>query len=155
MPSERISRRLRQRVGERAGWRCEYCLSPAAFSTQPFDVDHIVPRSKGGPTKPHNLALSCGCNSYKGQKTHYVDPLTGRRVALFNPRRQRWRRHFEWSANFLVVLARTATGRATVEAMRLNRPELVNLRRILHVIGEHPYQVDKTLGSQHTPTSPC
>jgi hypothetical protein len=33
---------------------------------------------------------------------------------------------------------RTATGRATVLALHLNRLELVNLRRVLAVIGQHP-----------------
>jgi hypothetical protein len=57
MSFERVSRRLRRRVAERAHWRCEYCRTPAAFST---------------------------------------------------------------------------------EALLMNRPELVNLRRILHLNGEHP-----------------
>jgi hypothetical protein len=138
MSSERLSRRLRRRVGERARWRCEYCLSPAAFSTQPFEVDHVIPRSQGGPTRLGNLALSCGCNSYKGDRTTGRDPQTGRTVPLFNPCRQRWPRHFAWSADFLQIVGRTATGRATIDALHLNRPELLNLRRILHLLGEHP-----------------
>lgn len=137
MSSERLSRRLRRQVAERARGRCEYCLSPASFSTQPFEVDHIVPRSQGGPTTPANLALSCGCNSHKGQRTHARDPLTGRAAPLFNPRRQRWERHFVWSDDFLLIQGRTPTGRATVEALHLNRTELINLRRILHQLGEH------------------
>jgi hypothetical protein len=32
----------------------------------------------------------------------------------------------------------TAIGRATVEALQLNRQELVNLRRLLYAAGEHP-----------------
>jgi hypothetical protein len=138
MSSERVPRRLRRRVGERARWRCEYCLSRAAFSTQPYEADHVIPRSKGGLTTPENLALSCGCNSYKGDRTHARDPQTARRVPLFNPRRHPWSRHFEWSGDGLTILGRTATGRATIEALRLNRPELINLRRILHLIDEHP-----------------
>jgi hypothetical protein len=138
MSSERLPRRLRQRVAERARWRCEYCLSPAAFSTQPFEVDHVLPHSQGGPTTLANLAFACGCNSYKGDRTHALDPQTGRQVRLFNPRRQRWARHFAWSEGSLLILGRTATGRATVAALHLNRPELVNLRRLLHLIGEHP-----------------
>lgn len=86
-----------------------------------------------------NLALSClGCNSHKYTKTHAHDPETGRRVPLFHPRRQKWSRHFAWSDDFTHIIGRTATGRATVEALQLNRPELVNLRRILHGAGEHP-----------------
>ena len=88
MSSERPSRALRHRVAERAGWRCEYCLSPTAYSTQPFEVDHIIPRSKGGHTGADNLALSCGCNGYKGKRTRASDPQTGHAVPLFNPRRQ-------------------------------------------------------------------
>jgi hypothetical protein len=138
MSSKRLPPRLRQRVAERARWRCEYCQSPAAFSTQPFEADHIVPRSKGGPSRLDNLALSCGCNTYKGQQTRARDPLTGRLVALFHPRRQRRERHFAWSDDFVLIRGQTATGRATVEALHLNRPELINLRRVLRLIGQHP-----------------
>jgi 5-methylcytosine-specific restriction endonuclease McrA len=138
MSSKRPSRKLSRSVAERAQWRCEYCRSPAAFSTQPFEVDHIIPRSKNGLTEPENLALSCGCNNHKGGRTHARDPQTERVVPLFHPRRQRWTRHFAWSDDFLVITGRTATGRATVEALRLNRPELLNLRRALRAIAEHP-----------------
>jgi len=141
MSFDRPSRRLSRLIAERAQWRCEYCLSPAAFSTQPLEVDHIIPRSKGGPTTPENLALSCGCNTYKGSRTHARDPETARLVLLFNPRRQRWSRHFAWSEDSQLILGCTATGRATVEALHLNRPELLNLRRALHAIGEHPPDV--------------
>ena len=138
MSSKHIPRTLGRLVADRAQWRCEYCRSPAAFSTQPFEVDHIVPRRKNGLTVPENLALSCGCNSYKGDRTHARDPQTGRMVALFHPRRQRWMRHFDWNEDFTVIIGRTATGRATVVALQLNRPELRNLRQLLRPIGVHP-----------------
>lgn len=32
----------------------------------------------------------------------------------------------------------TPTGRATVEALRLNRPGLITVRRALYAAGEHP-----------------
>jgi len=38
----------------------------------------------------------------------------------------------------MFIVGRTAVGRATVEALHLNRPELLNLRRVLKVVGEHP-----------------
>jgi hypothetical protein len=138
MSSKRPSRALRRRVADRAQWRCEYCHSPAAFATQPFEVDHIIPRGKNGPTSLENLALACGCNSYKGERTHARDPQTGRTVPLFHPRRQRWSQHFAWSEDLIDIQGRTATGRATVVALHLNRPELRNLRRLLRTIGEHP-----------------
>jgi hypothetical protein len=32
----------------------------------------------------------------------------------------------------------TSIGRATIEALQLNRQNLVNLRRMLYAMGEHP-----------------
>jgi hypothetical protein len=55
------------RVGERAGYRCEYCgldflKSPENYSQ--FSFDHIVPSSCGGSlTELDNIALACKiCN---------------------------------------------------------------------------------------------
>ena len=78
------------------------------------------------------------CNGHKYAKTHARDPQTGRSVPLFNPRRQRWSRHFVWGTDFLLIEGRTATGRATVAALLLNAPALLNLRRALRAAGEHP-----------------
>ena len=38
----------------------------------------------------------------------------------------------------MLIVGRTMAGRATVEALHLNRPELINLRRVLYAVGEHP-----------------
>lgn len=138
MSSNRPSPKLSRLVAERAGWRCEYCLSPHSYSMQSFEADHIIPVSKGGRTSADNLALSCGCNRFKSSKTHARDPGTGKLSPLFNPRCQQWSKHFEWSADSLLIIGRTATGRATVEALHLNRRQLINLRRALREIGEHP-----------------
>ncbi|MEW6208233.1 MAG: HNH endonuclease signature motif containing protein [Acidobacteriota bacterium] len=138
MSSDRPSPKLRHLVAERAQWRCEYCLSPSAYSMQSLEADHIIPISKGGRNTADNLALSCGCNRFKSNKTHARDPRTGKLAPLFNPRRQEWSKHFEWSADSLSIIGRTATGRATVEELNLNRRQLINLRRALIAIGEHP-----------------
>ncbi len=106
---------------------------------QPFSVEHIGPRSQEGADSPDNLALSCqGCNNHKYTKTRAVDPVTGEEVPLFHPRRHRWQDHFAWNEDFSLILGLTPTGRATVGALRLNRPGLVNLRRVLYTAGEHP-----------------
>jgi hypothetical protein len=86
-----------------------------------------------------NLALACmGCNAFKFNRTRATDPASGKRVSLFHPRRQRWIDHFAWSADALFVVGRTATGRATVLALRLNRDGVVNKRRVLILADEHP-----------------
>jgi hypothetical protein len=64
--------------------------------------------------------------------------VTHQLVDLFHPRTQRWQAHFTWDERFELIIGLTATGRATVEALQLNRSELVNLRRLLYATGEHP-----------------
>ena len=140
--SERPSPQLRREVAQRAQWRCEYCRPPHAYATQLFAADHIIPQSQGGETTLENLALACGCNLYKGNISRAIDPQTGHRVFLFHPRCQKWKRHFAWSVDALHVVGRTQSGRATVEALKMNRPELVNLRRILRMAGEHPQEME-------------
>jgi hypothetical protein len=44
--------------------------------------------------------------------------------------RDRWSTHFAWSSDQQRILGSTPTGRATVAALRMNRPQLANLRRI-------------------------
>jgi 5-methylcytosine-specific restriction endonuclease McrA len=64
--------------GELAGWelrsyllvkyayRCAYCGKPGV----PFELDHQVPRSRGGSDRASNLVLAChACNQAKGNRT--------------------------------------------------------------------------------------
>lgn len=138
MPSRSVGERLARLVAERAGRRSEYCRIPAAFVLAPFEVDHIYPQSKGGPSTEDNLAYACACNAYMGDRTHGHDPLTGRCIPVFHPRRRARKRHFAWNEDATLIVGRTAMGRATVALLRMNRPSLVNLRRALALIGEHP-----------------
>ncbi len=139
MPSEYIPAVMRRQVRTRTRGLCEYCRCSALFTTAAFHCEHIRPREASGEATSDNLAWACPwCNACKYTKTHAPDPQTGRLVPLFHPRRQHWSRHFAWSEDFIVIIGCTATGRATVVALHLNRPELLNLRRVLHVVGEHP-----------------
>jgi hypothetical protein len=131
--------RRRGEVVARAGGLCEYCQSPEWAGTQSFSLDHVVPVSGGGGDDLNNLALCCqGCNNKKYNKVAGQDPLTREVAALFNPRLQRWRDHFRWSDDFLRMEGLTATGRATIAVLELNREQLVNFRRILCAAGDHP-----------------
>lgn len=98
-----------------------------------------MPQSKGGDGSSENLAGSCqGCNNHKYRSTEAPDPQIGEMMPLFHPRRQLWRDHFAWSLDLTRVVGITPTGRATVELLRLNRPGLVNMRRVLRREGVHP-----------------
>ena len=142
MPERRPGPKLRRFVGERARALCEYSLTPARVATQSFSVEHVIPWSQGGPTTPANLALACqGCNGYKLDRTTAPDPRTGAEATLFHPRKMRWGDHFAWSPDGLRILGLTATGRATVDLLRLNRPGLVALREMLVAAGQHPPRV--------------
>ena len=139
MARKAIPRIVRQQVRERAFDRCEYGQHPASHSCAPFVCEHVLPRVRGAGDTVSELAWACpACNSHKYAKTHAFDSQTRRLIPLFNPRRQRWARHFAWGEDFMVISGRTATERVTVEALRLNRPELLNLRRALRAIGVHP-----------------
>lgn len=88
-----------------------------------------------------NLAFSCaGCNAHKYDHITGMDPLSGQEVPFFHPRKQRWDDHFAWAPDLLDVIGLTRTGRATIEALCLNRRNIRNLRRILIAAGEHPPQ---------------
>lgn len=139
MPETSVTTEQRQVVAERAQGCCEYCWSQAHYATQSFSVEHIIPRSKGGATILDNLALSCqGCNNHKYNKTEGVDPANQAFVPLYHPRLDSWRDHFVWSDDYLFILGITSIGRATVATLHLNRDGIVNLRRILYQVGEHP-----------------
>ncbi len=123
----------------RAKGVCEYCRCPKRFVPQSFTVEHIIPISRGGKTVLRNLAWACmACNNHKYNKVEAIDPQTGRKVRLFNPRRHPWPDHFAWTEDAMRIIGLTATGRATVKALRLNGEELINLRGVLLSQGLHP-----------------
>ena len=138
-PSAYIPRHLRQRVAEPAKFRCAYCQLQQELCPETFEVDHIMPRAMGGQTTLDNLCYACPvCNNAKRSHITGQDPQTGRRVRLFNPRQQRWYRHFRWSDDGGHALGKTVVGRATVEALAMNRPRMVHIRLLWAAMGLHP-----------------
>ncbi|MGA7729679.1 MAG: HNH endonuclease signature motif containing protein [Chloroflexia bacterium] len=136
---KRVTVSERKTIVERAHGLCEYCLSPMNVSPDPFCVEHVVPRSHGGGNELDNLALSCqGCNSSKYNKIAAEDSLTEASVSLYHPRAHNWNDHFAWSSDLTQIVGLTATGRATIETLQLNRPNVVNLRLLLLIAGKHP-----------------
>jgi hypothetical protein len=124
---------------ERAQSRCEYCQYPVRYTNDPFVIEHIIPLVRGGTSTPDNLAFACaGCNGHKYNKVTALDPIDDKEVALFHPRQQHWAEHFGWSEDHLNVIGLTATGRATIEALQINRPGVVNLRELLYLARKHP-----------------
>ena len=134
-----MSATARRAVAEHARHLCEYCRTRDEFSASSFCIEHIIPLAASGSTKLDNLAFACGgCNAHKSDKTMAPDPATGELIRLFNPRKQTWENHFAWSKNTWLIVGLTPVGRATAHALRLNRGPLVNLRRVLRAVREHP-----------------
>ena len=134
-----LSEAIRQRVRERAGDRCEYCLSHQDYVLGKLQIDHVQPIAMGGSDAQDNLCLACElCNQYKWTKTHGIDPQTGQPIPLFNPRRQSWAEHFAWSPDGAEIISLTACGRATIIVLNLNNKLAITVRRNWIRAGWHP-----------------
>lgn len=135
----KISTKTRERVRRRAGNRCEYCQSHQDDTMGWLEIDHIIPRGRGGSNNEDNLCLSCDfCNQHKWAKVDGIDPLSKHRVHLFNPRKQLWKEHFAWSEDGAILVGLTAVGRATVATLQMNDPLAVTVRRKWVRAGYHP-----------------
>lgn len=95
----------RQRIIEeliaKEGGRCRYCKIEVRKNWLEIDkrdhdatVDHIIPKSRGGPNKMENYALACRrCNTAKGSRDlvdFLADPRSAkeRRLATRRPQRR-------------------------------------------------------------------
>ena len=87
--TKKAKARARILLAEKSGWNCYYCgkkLIPDGEAKKyctvymgfytPIDgydfpeIDHLIPRSRGGLNNIENLVLSCGkCNHTKNEKT--------------------------------------------------------------------------------------
>jgi len=135
----RISPKLRKQVIRAARNRCEYCLTLQEMTMATFHLDHVIPRSAGGATEFKNLCLSCPfCNAFKGEKWKAQDPLTKRMMKLFNPRRDRWRKHFQWSEDGTEIIGLTGRGRSPVAALCMNNQIAQTARSFWVASGIHP-----------------
>lgn len=137
--ANRLTETQRKEVFARAKGFCKYCLSPEKYSNSTFEVEHIHPISRGGETIFTNLALSCsGCNKYKSHRTKALETQSGETVSFYHPRQDVWKKHFKWSADFTQIIGLTSTGRVTIQVLKLNRKNFLNLRTLLRLYGEHP-----------------
>lgn len=124
---------------EEAQYRCGYCLTSQHITAMPMHIEHIIPLAAGGTSEAENLWLACPlCNGSKGARIHYPDPETGDEAPLFNPRRQVWSEHFQWSDDRREIIGLTPCGRATVVALKLNNESLTRARRRWVLAGWHP-----------------
>jgi hypothetical protein len=133
-----LSASIRAAIIARADGRCEYCRLSQAGQEAAFHIDHVMPRAAGGTTTEDNLGLACvSCSLHKAAKRTATDPDSGEEVSLFNPRSEKWAEHFRWQEE--TVLGTTAIGRATISALKMNRPLILAIRKEEAIRGRHPY----------------
>ncbi len=126
-----ISDELKNKVRQTARNRCGFCLTPQAIVSMLLEIEHLHPIAEGGTDDEENLWLACrNCNGFKHAKTHAIDPQTNTESPLFNPRRQIWSEHFEFDETKTEITGKTACGRATAAALRLNFEQAVNARKV-------------------------
>jgi len=133
-----ISDNLRQKIVEQAGNACGYCLGEQKYIFAPLEIEHILPIAKGGTDDEENLWLACPlCNAHKGIQTHGIDHITNKKTPLFNPRKQVWKRHFK-IINGIEITGKTAVGRVTVKALRMNNKLAITVRKNWLIAGWYP-----------------
>ncbi len=104
-----------------------------------MEVEHLISLAAGGTDDEENLWLACRrCNGFKGILWQGIDPLSGQFANLFNPRLQSWQEHFRWSDDGTLIIGLTECGRASVEALKLNNPEIKVTRRLWVSVGWWP-----------------
>lgn len=76
----------RHNIFERDKNTCQYC--GRIFDRKDLNLDHVVPRDRGGPTTWENIVCSCiPCNTRKGNRT----PQEAHLRLIRKPRRPKWR----------------------------------------------------------------
>ena len=91
IPRDTHRRKITRRaVFARDDWTCQYCGARSNLT-----VDHVIPRSKGGPSSWENIVASCApCNRRKGDALPHqvgmqlLKPAADAEPARVHPRRQ-------------------------------------------------------------------
>ena len=76
----------RHNIFERDQNTCQYC--GRAFDRTDLNLDHVIPRDRGGPTTWENIVCSCvECNTRKANST----PQEAGMSLIRKPKRPKWR----------------------------------------------------------------
>ncbi|MEI7731339.1 MAG: HNH endonuclease [Verrucomicrobiota bacterium] len=76
----------RHNIFERDKNTCQYCGN--VFERKDLNLDHVIPRDRGGPTTWENIVCSCvSCNTRKANHT----PVEAGLRLIRKPKKPRWR----------------------------------------------------------------
>ncbi len=143
-----VNAELREFVASRANHICEYCLISESDAYLKFQIEHIISRKHGGGSEPENLALACVfCNLYKGSDIATISPETGKLVRFFDPRKDRWSKHFRLREAKIVPVSEV--GEATIRILKINSEDRLLERQLLIKLGRYPYQEAVLIITEH------
>lgn len=114
------------------GGRCGYCGVSEASVGGELEMDHFHPQAAGGSDEIDNLVYSCTtCNRFKGDYASAADAPDSLR--LLRPNVDDLTTHiFEQAHGDLLGL--TPRGWFHIQRLNLNRPQLVEMRRLHHTM---------------------
>jgi 5-methylcytosine-specific restriction endonuclease McrA len=85
MPKKEV-KFTRHNIFERDQNTCQYCGK--VFERKDLNLDHVIPRDRGGPTTWENIVCSCiQCNTRKANHTPYEAGMH----LIRKPKRPKWR----------------------------------------------------------------
>lgn len=85
MPKKEV-KFTRHNIFERDRNMCQYCGH--TFDRKDLNLDHVIPRDRGGPTTWENIVCSCiECNTLKANRT----PSEAGMILIRKPKRPKWR----------------------------------------------------------------
>jgi HNH endonuclease len=126
-------------VAERAYHRCEYCRAPESIFNAVLEVEHVIPVAADGTNTEENLALACrSCNGFKGSRSNYIDPESGRAERFYHPRQDRWEEHFSTSLESSEIVAMSSIGRVTLIGLKMNSKAQLVARQFWIQLGLFP-----------------
>lgn len=129
---------LRRRVRDAFFSCCAYCQADEALTVTIFEVEHIIPVSLGGETEFDNLCFACpSCNRFKSNRTHGITDADAE-TRLFHPQRDTWHDHFDWTIDGTAIVGLTEIAQATINTLRMNRKQVVEVRSLWVDAGRHP-----------------
>ncbi len=118
----------REAIRRLYNFKCGYCSVHEEETGSELEIDHFKPRSVGGTNELSNLVYSCTtCNRFKSNFWP-TDKSSTNTERLLHPKQDSFAAHIREEDNgYLTPL--TKTGSYHLQRLRLNRKQLVRLRR--------------------------
>ncbi len=137
-----VTAQTRAAVRDAFGGRCGYCGVSEASAGVELEMDHFHPQAAGGSDDFGNLVYACtACNRFKGD--YSPGPDTPESLRLLRPQIDDSSGHIVESAHGR-LLGLSSRGWFHVQRLHLNRPQLVEVRNLRHVLQAHRDELART-----------